>query len=261
MVTEAGFGADLGAEKFFDIKCRFGDLNPEAAVIVATVRALKMNGGIAKSDLGPENVEAVAAGAVNLQGHIENVRKFGVPPIVALNRFATDTDAEIAAVQAACDELGAKMVIADPWGGGGEGCLDLADAVWEALEAGEASYEPLYPLDMSLADKLDTVAREIYGAEGVDIDSKAAKEIAALEAAGLREVPVCIAKTQYSFSDDPTLLGRPRGFRITVREVTPSAGAGFVVAKTGNVMTMPGLGVAPSAMKVDIEDGVVSGLF
>jgi len=261
VVTEAGFGADLGAEKFFDIKCRFGGLEPGAAVIVATVRALKMNGGIAKSDLGPENVAAVAKGAVNLQGHIENVRKFGVPAVVALNRFVTDTEAEIAAVQAACDELGARMVVADPWGGGGEGCLDLADAVWEVLESGEASYKPLYPLDMGLADKIDTIAREIYGADGVDLDPKAVKEIAALEAAGLRDVPVCIAKTQYSFSDDPTKLGRPKGFRISVKEVTPSAGAGFVVAKTGNIMTMPGLGVEPSAMKVDVQDGVVTGLF
>jgi formate--tetrahydrofolate ligase len=261
VVTEAGFGADLGAEKFFDIKCRFGGLEPGAAVIVATVRALKMNGGVAKSDLGPENVEAVSSGAVNLQGHIENVRKFGVPPVVALNRFATDTDAEIAAVRSACEAVGARMVIADPWGSGGEGCLDLADAVWEVLESGKADYKPLYPLDMGLVEKLETVAREIYGAEGVDVDPKAAKEIASLEAAGLREVPVCIAKTQYSFSDDPTLLGRPSGFRISVREVTPSAGAGFVVAKTGSIMTMPGLGAEPSAMKVDIEDGVVTGLF
>jgi formate--tetrahydrofolate ligase len=261
VVTEAGFGADLGAEKFFDIKCRYGGLEPGAAVLVATVRALKMNGGVAKSDLGPENVEAVASGAVNLQGHIENVRKFGVPPVVALNRFATDSDAEIEAVRAACESVGARMVVADPWGGGGEGCLDLADAVWDVLESGEAKYEPLYPLDMGLADKLDTVAREIYGAEGVDVEPKAAKEIQVLEGAGLREVPVCIAKTQYSFSDDPTLLGRPRGFRISVREVTPSAGAGFVVAKTGSIMTMPGLGAEPSAMKVDIEGGVVSGLF
>jgi formate--tetrahydrofolate ligase len=261
VVTEAGFGADLGAEKFFDIKCRYGGLEPGAAVLVATVRALKMNGGVAKSDLGPENVEAVASGAVNLQGHIENVRKFGVPPVVALNRFATDSEAEIQAVRAACESVGARMVVADPWGGGGEGCLDLADAVWDVLESGEAKYEPLYPLDMGLADKLDTVAREIYGAEGVDVEPKAAKEIQVLEGAGLREVPVCIAKTQYSFSDDPTMLGRPRGFRISVREVTPSAGAGFVVAKTGSIMTMPGLGAQPSAMRVDIEDGVVNGLF
>jgi len=261
VVTEAGFGADLGAEKFFDIKCRFGGLEPGAAVIVATVRALKMNGGVAKSDLGPENVAAVTAGAVNLQGHIENVGKFGVPAVVALNRFATDSDAEIAAVEEACRASGARMVVADPWGGGGQGCLDLADAVWDVLESGEAKYRPLYPLELGLVENVETVAREIYGAEGVDIDPVAAKQITALEAAGLREVPVCIAKTQYSFSDDPTRLGRPRGFRISVREVTPSAGAGFVVAKTGSIMTMPGLGATPSAERVDIVDGVVTGLF
>ncbi|UCC27190.1 MAG: formate--tetrahydrofolate ligase [Gemmatimonadales bacterium] len=261
VVTEAGFGADLGAEKFFDIKCRFGGLKPEAAVIVATVRALKMNGGVGKNDLGPENVDAVRKGFANLRGHVENVRKFGVPPVVALNKFATDSDAEMQVVLEGCRELGVTAVVADPWGGGGEGCLDLADAVWEVLEGGEADFRPLYPDQMGLVEKIETVAREIYGAEGVDVDPKAAKEIAALEAAGLREAPVCIAKTQYSFSDDATLLGRPTGFRITVREVTPSAGAGFVVAKTGSIMTMPGLGAAPSAMKVDIHDGVVTGLF
>jgi formate--tetrahydrofolate ligase len=261
VVTEAGFGADLGAEKFFDIKCRFGGLKPEAAVIVATVRALKMNGGVGKNDLGPENVDAVRKGFANLRGHVENVRKFGVPPVVALNKFATDSDAEMQVVLDGCRELGVTAVVADPWGGGGEGCLDLADAVWEVLEGGEADFRPLYPDQMGLVEKIETVAREIYGAEGVDVDPKAAKEIAALEAAGLREAPVCIAKTQYSFSDDATLLGRPTGFRITVREVTPSAGAGFVVAKTGSIMTMPGLGAAPSAMKVDIHDGVVTGLF
>jgi len=261
VVTEAGFGADLGAEKFFDIKCRFGGLKPEAAVVVATVRALKMNGGVGKSDLVPENVEAVRKGFANLKGHVENIRKFGVPPVVALNRFATDTDAEMQVILDGCRELGVTAVLADPWGGGGEGCLELADAVWEVLEAGEADFKPLYPDGLGLIEKIETVAREIYGAEGVDVDPKAAKEIAALEAAGLRDAPVCIAKTQYSFSDDPSLLGRPTGFRITVREVTPSAGAGFVVAKTGSIMTMPGLGVEPSAMKVDIQDGVVTGLF
>ncbi|HSG46900.1 MAG TPA: formate--tetrahydrofolate ligase, partial [Longimicrobiales bacterium] len=261
VVTEAGFGADLGAEKFFDIKCRFGGLRPGAAVIVATVRALKMHGGMAKGELANENVDAVKRGFANLRGHVENVRKFGVPPVVALNKFATDTPAEIQAVLEACRELGVQAVEADPWGSGGPGCVDLADAVWNVLESGEADYRPLYPTDMGLAQKIETVAREIYGADGVDVDPKAAKEIAALEAAGLRDAPVCIAKTQYSFSDNPTLLGRPRGFRITVREVTPSAGAGFVVAKTGDIMTMPGLGVEPSAMKVDIHDGVVTGLF
>jgi formate--tetrahydrofolate ligase len=261
VVTEAGFGADLGAEKFFDIKCRFGNLRPGAAVIVATVRAIKMNGGVAKSDLGPENVEAVKAGFVNLKAHIENVRKFGVPVVVALNRFATDTESEIAAIIDGCDALGAQAVVADPWGGGGEGCLDLADAVWSLLESGDADYRPLYPDDMGLIEKMETVAREIYGADGLDIHPKAAKEIAVLEDAGLRDAPVCIAKTQYSFSDDATLLGRPTGFKIHVGEVTPSAGAGFVVAKTGNIMTMPGLAAKPSAMNVDLVDGVVSGLF
>jgi formate--tetrahydrofolate ligase len=261
VVTEAGFGADLGAEKFFDIKCRFGGLRPGAVVVVATVRALKMNGGMAKTDLATENVDATRKGFANLEGHVENVRKFGVPPVVALNRFATDTPAEIEAIRAGCEKMGVPMVVADPWGGGGEGCLDLADAVWDVLESGEADYRPLYPLDMGLADKIETIAREIYGAEGVDFDAQAAKEISTLEKAGLRDVPVCIAKTQYSFSDNPALLGRPRGFRITVREVTPSAGAGFVVAKTGSIMTMPGLGPTPSAMRVDVNDGVVSGLF
>jgi len=261
VVTEAGFGADLGAEKFFDIKCRFGGLNPEAAVIVATVRALKMNGGVAKDDLAAENVDAVKTGFANLQGHIENVRKFGVPPVVALNRFATDSDAELKAVLDGCEAMGARAVVADPWGRGGEGCLDLADAVWDILESGEASYAPLYPSEMGLIEKMETVAKEIYGADGLDIDPKAAKEIAVLEEAGLRDAPVCIAKTQYSFSDNPALLGRPSGFKIHVREVTPSAGAGFVVAKTGQIMTMPGLGAVPSAMNVDLQDGVVSGLF
>ncbi|MDT8340799.1 MAG: formate--tetrahydrofolate ligase [Longimicrobiales bacterium] len=261
VVTEAGFGADLGAEKFFDIKCRFGGLRPGAAVIVATVRALKMHGGMARNELANENVDAVKKGLANLRGHVENVRKFGVPPVVALNKFATDTPAEIQAVLEACRELGVQAVEADPWGTGGPGCVELADAVWSVLESGEADYRPLYSSDMGLVEKIETVAREIYGADGVDVDAKAAKEIAALEAAGLRDAPVCIAKTQYSFSDNPALLGRPSGFRITVRGVTPSAGAGFVVAKTGDIMTMPGLGAEPSAMKVDIRDGVVTGLF
>ncbi|MGB0542275.1 MAG: formate--tetrahydrofolate ligase [Longimicrobiales bacterium] len=261
VVTEAGFGADLGAEKFFDIKCRFGKLKPEAAVIVATVRALKMNGGKAKDDLATEDVDAVKRGFANLKGHAENVRKFGVPPVVALNRFATDTEAEIAAIVDGCADMGVRAVVANPWGEGGAGCLDLADAVWDVLESGDADYAPLYPEDMGLTEKMETIAREIYGADGVDIDPSAAREIAVLEEAGLRSAPVCIAKTQYSFSDDPKLLGRPTGFRISVREVTPSAGAGFVVARTGAIMTMPGLGAAPSAMNVDLVDGVVSGLF
>ncbi len=261
VVTEAGFGADLGAEKFFDIKCRFGDLRPGAAVIVATVRALKMNGGVAKDALRGEDVEAVKTGSANLQRHIENVRKFGVPPIVAVNKFATDSAAELQAVLDACREVGAQAVIADPWGGGGAGCLDLADAVQGVLDAGEADYRPLYADEGSLASKIETVAGEIYGADGVDIDPAASKQIARLEEIGLRDVPVCIAKTQYSFSDNPSLLGRPTGFRVTVREVTPAAGAGFVVVKTGNVMTMPGLAARPAAVGMDVVGDQVTGLF
>ncbi len=261
VVTEAGFGADLGAEKFFDIKCRFGDLEPGAAVIVATVRALKMNGGVAKDALGPENVDAVKRGFANLKAHIENVRKFGVPPVVALNRFASDSEAEVQAVLDGCREMGAAAVEADPWGGGGEGCLELADAVQDILDSGEADYRPLYGVDAPLVDKIDTVAREIYGADGVDYLPAAEKQIARLEQIGLRDVPVCIAKTQYSFSDNPALLGRPTGFRITVRDVTPSAGAGFVVVKTGDVMTMPGLAAKPAAANMGVVDGQVVGLF
>jgi formate--tetrahydrofolate ligase len=261
VVTEAGFGADLGAEKFFDIKCRFGGLRPGAVVIVATIRALKMNGGVTKDRLGHEDVDAVKRGFANLRAHVENVRKFGVPPVVAVNRFASDGDAEVAAVLEGCRAMGAVAVESDPWGGGGEGCLELADAVWDVLESGEADYRPLYELDAPIVDKIGTVAREIYGADGVDLLPAAAKQVAQLEAIGLRNVPVCIAKTQYSFSDNPALLGRPQGFRITVREVTPSAGAGFVVAKTGDIMTMPGLGARPAAANMDVVDGKVVGLF
>ncbi|MBT8405563.1 MAG: formate--tetrahydrofolate ligase [Gemmatimonadetes bacterium] len=261
VVTEAGFGADLGAEKFFDIKCRFGDLRPAAAVVVATIRALKMNGGRAKDELTTEDVEAVRRGFVNLQAHVENVRKFGVPPVVAINRFTSDTRAEIDVVLEGCRAMGATAVIADPWGGGGEGCLDLADAVQDVIDGGEADYRPLYPTEGSLVSKIEAVATQIYGADGVDVEPAAAKQIARLEAIGLRDVPVCIAKNQYSFSDDPTRLGRPTGHRITVREVTPSAGAGFVVVKTGSVMTMPGLAARPAAVGMDVVDGQVTGLF
>ena len=261
VVTEAGFGADLGAEKFFDIKCRFGGLSPKVAVVVATVRALKMHGGVPKTDLTTENVDAVKRGVVNLLGHVENVRKFGVPALVALNRFTSDTDAEVQVVLDACKEIGVTAVEADPWGGGGEGCLDLADAVWDAVQADEADFQPLYPNDLGLAEKIETVAKEIYGAEGVDFAPAAAKEITKLEEVGLRTSPVCIAKTQYSFSDDPTKLGRPRGFRIGVREVTASAGAGFVVAKTGSIMTMPGLAATPAAEGMSLSDeGEIRGL-
>ena len=261
VVTEAGFGADLGAEKFFDIKCRMGGLAPEAVVIVATIRALKMHGGVSKADLAAENVEALEAGMENLFGHVENVGRFGVPAVVAINRFASDTPAEIQALMSACRDRGVRAIEADPHGGGGEGCLDLADAVWDTVHSGEASFEPLYADGIPLAEKIETVATKIYGASGVDFQSGVEDELQRLESSGLGEAPVCIAKTQYSFSDNPALLGRPTGFRIAVREVTPSAGAGFIVAKTGDIMTMPGLAATPAAMNMSIDDeGVISGL-
>ena len=261
VVTEAGFGADLGAEKFFDIKCRMGGLEPQAVVVVATIRALKMHGGVAKDALQSENVKALRTGAVNLQAHVANVRKFGVPPVVAINRFASDSDAEVAALRAMCEEWGVPVVEADPHGQTGTGCLELADAVTAIVEAGEADYRPLYPNDMGLREKIGVIASEIYGADGVDFLGEASTAIDRLESIGMRDVPVCVAKTQYSFSDNPTLLGRPSGFKVTVREVTPSAGAGFVVAKTLNIMTMPGLAARPAAAGMSIKDnGEIVGL-
>ncbi|MXX73111.1 MAG: formate--tetrahydrofolate ligase [Gemmatimonadetes bacterium] len=261
VVTEAGFGADLGAEKFFDIKCRLGGLSPDAVAIVATIRALKMNGGASKDSLATEDVEALGRGLENLYGHVENVAKFGVPAVVALNRFASDTPAEVAAVLDGCAARGIRAVEADPHGGGGAGCVDLADAVWEIANSGDADFRPLYPDKMPLREKIETVATEIYGASGVDFAPAVPGELERLESFGLANAPVCIAKTQYSFSDNPALLGRPRGFRITVREVTPSAGAGFVVVKTGSIMTMPGLAARPASLNMTIdEDGVISGL-
>lgn len=260
-VTEAGFGADLGAEKFFDIKARTGGLKPEVAVVVGTIRALKMHGGVPKNALTEENVDALKRGMVNIVAHVENVRKFHVPPVVAINRFVSDTDAEVEAFREAMEEIGVPVAVADPWGGGGKGVLDLADLVLQVMDKGEADFQPLYPLDMGLKDKIETVAREIYGADGVDYEPKASREIKSLEDIGLRDVPVCIAKTQYSFSDDATKLGRPKGFRIKVREVTPSAGAGFVVAKAGDIMTMPGLASTPAAEGMSVEsDGTIIGL-
>ncbi len=262
VVTEAGFGADLGAEKFFDIKCRVGDLEPEAAVVVSTIRSLKTNGGVPKTELEGENVEAVRRGIPNLEKHIDIVRRFGVPPIVALNRFHSDTEAELAAVEQACGELGVTVARSEGHARGGEGTLDLADAVLAELEKGDGNFAPLYPSEMPLAEKIETVAREVYGADGVDLQGPARKSIEKLESIGLRELPVCIAKTQYSLSDDPTLLGRPEGFRITVRNVNPSAGAGFVVALTGDVLTMPGLPKRPAAAGMSVDsDGRVVGLF
>ncbi len=261
VVTEAGFGADLGAEKFFDIKCRLGGLSPDAVAIVATIRALKMNGGASKDSLATEDVGALGRGMENLYGHVENVARFGVPAVVALNRFASDTGAEVATVLDGCAARGIRAVEADPHGGGGAGCLDLADAVWEIANSGEAAFRPLYPDHLSLKEKIETVATKIYGAEGVDFQPGVTAELERLESFGMADAPVCIAKTQYSFSDDPTLLGRPHGFRIAVREVTPSAGAGFVVVKTGSIMTMPGLAAKPAALNMTIDgDGVIGGL-
>ena len=261
VVTEAGFGADLGAEKFFDIKCRLGGLSPDAVAIVATIRALKMNGGASKESLAQEDVAALERGMANLFGHVENVGRFGVPAVVALNRFASDTPAEVKALLDGCAAQGVTAVEADPHGGGGEGCLGLADAVWELAHGGTAAFQPIYPDDMPLAQKIETVAERIYGASGVDFLPGVEDELSRLESFGLADAPVCIAKTQYSFSDNPALLGRPKGFRITVRGVTPSAGAGFVVAKTGAIMTMPGLAAKPAALSMSIsDDGVVGGL-
>lgn len=261
-VTEAGFGADLGAEKFFDIKCRAGDLRPDAAVIVATVRALKMHGGLAAAALGAEDVDAVRRGTANLQRHIENVRRFGVPPIVALNRFATDTGAETAAVLDTCRELNVPCGVADVHARGGDGALELADRLLDELTRAEADFRPLYPLDAPIATKIETIATQIYQAEGVTYSARARKDIASLEAIGLRDVPVCMAKTQYSFSDNPSIRGAPTGFHIHVREVSPSTGAGFVVAHTGDIMTMPGLPKRPAAESMNVAaDGTITGLF
>ena len=261
VVTEAGFGADLGAEKFFDIKCRLAGLRPDAAVIVATVRALKMNGGVPKDALGTENLDALKRGAANLEKHIENIGKFGVPAVVAVNVFPTDTEAELSLIEDLCARLGAPAVRSEVWAKGGAGGLALADAV-EAALARPADFHPIYDEKNGIAEKIETIAREIYGADGVDFTPEARKQMAEMQEIGMTETPVCMAKTQYSFSDNPVLLGRPTGFRITVRELRAACGAGFVVALTGNVLTMPGLPKQPAAMGMDItEDGIITGLF
>ena len=261
VVTEAGFGADLGAEKFFDIKCRLAGLIPAAVVIVATVRALKMNGGVAKDALAAENLEALRRGAANLEKHIENIGKFGVPAVVAVNVFPTDTEAELSLLEELCTRLGVRAVRSEVWAKGGAGGLALADAALAAL--GKPShFRPIYDEKKPIAEKIETIAREIYGADGVDFTPEAQQQIAEMENVGMGAAPVCMAKTPYSFSDNPTLLGRPTGFRITVRALRASCGAGFVVALTGNVLTMPGLPKIPAAMGMDItEDGVITGLF
>ncbi|MBR4957995.1 MAG: formate--tetrahydrofolate ligase [Phascolarctobacterium sp.] len=261
-ITEAGFGADLGAEKFFDIKCRYAGLKPDAVVLVATVRALKMHGGVPKSELTTPNVEAVKKGIVNLEKHIENVKKFGVPLVVAINIFAQDTPEELEAVREHCAKHGVNVALSDVFARGGEGGIELAKEVVALVEGGTANFKPIYEDEMPLKQKIETVAREIYGADGVNFSNDAEKALAEFEAMGYGNLPVCMAKTQYSFSDDQTLLGRPSGFKITIKNCRISAGAGFVVVLTGDIMTMPGLPKVPAAEKIDVSDeGVISGLF
>ena len=261
-ITEAGFGADLGAEKFFDIKCRMAGLKPDAVVLVATVRALKYNGGVEKAELNNENLEALEKGIVNLEKHIENLQKYGVPVVVTLNSFVSDTEAEIAFVKRFCEERGCEFALANVWAKGGEGGVALAEKVLETLEKKESHFKVLYEDHLSLKEKIETVAREIYGAGYVSFAPVALTQLAKLEKMGFGEFPVCMAKNQYSLSDDPKLLGRPVGFEMNVREVYVSAGAGFVVVLTGAVMTMPGLPKAPAAYGIDVNDnGVITGLF
>ena len=262
VVTEAGFGADLGAEKFFDIKCRMAGLKPDAVVLVATVRALKYNGGVAKTDLGSENLEALKAGIGNLEKHIENLQKYNVPVVVTLNRFVTDTDAELKFVQEFCEARGCEFSLSEVWEKGGEGGIDLANKVLKTLETKPSNFKPLYEDQLSIKEKIETVAKEIYGASSVTYDQAAIKAIEKIEALGFDKLPVCMAKNQYSLSDDPNKLGRPENFNVNIREVYVSAGAGFVVAITGTIMTMPGLPKVPAAERIDVDDnGVITGLF
>ncbi len=262
VLTEAGFGADLGAEKFFDIKCRFGQLKPEVAVVVATVRALKMHGGVKKDALGTPDVAALKRGMVNLEAHVRNVQKFGVPVVVALNRFVSDTPEEMDVVLQAAKGWGARAALSDVWAKGGEGGEAVATEILALLAEGKAEFKPIYDVAQPIKAKIETIAREIYGADGVDYTAAAEKNIAQCEAMGLGGTPVCMAKTQYSFSDDATKLGRPTGFRLTIRDVSPSAGAGFVVALAGEIMTMPGLSKTPSAEAIRVHpDGTIEGLF
>lgn len=262
VLTEAGFGADLGAEKFFDIKCPAGDLTPEVAVVVATVRALKLNGGVAKGDLGDPDSAAVERGLANLERHLENLEKFGVPVIVALNRFSTDSREELSMVLDSCKDRGTRVELCEVWEKGGEGGQPIAETIVDVLREGTATFRPLYDHAAPIKTKIETIATEIYRADEVEYDSRALRGIKQLEAAGLNGTPVCMAKTQYSFSDDPSLLGAPTGFRIHIRDVYPSAGAGFVVAVTGDIMTMPGLGKTPAAENMHLAaDGTIEGLF
>lgn len=260
-VTEGGFGADLGAEKFMDIKCRMADLHPDCVVLVATARALKYNGGVPKTETSQPNLEALKKGIVNLEKHIENIQKFGVPLVVAINRFVTDPDEELEYIEEFCRERGCEFALSEVWEKGGEGGLALAEAVIKTLEEKESNYKPIYDVNLSIKEKIETIAREIYGADGVTYSAAANREITRMEKLGLDKMPICMAKTQYSLSDDDKKLGRPTGFTINVRELYPSAGAGFLVALTGNVMTMPGLPKVPAANNIDVVDGKIVGLF
>ena len=261
VVTEAGFGADLGAEKFFDIKCRYAGLKPDVAVIVATVRALKMNGGVAKDNLAEENLDALKVGSANLLRHLDNVAKYGVPAVVAINRFPTDTEAELELLRDLCKEKGIDVVLSEVFAKGGEGGMELAKEVINICENQKSDFHTLYDVNDSIEDKMNTIATEIYGADGVDFTADALKQVRELEKLGLDRRPICVAKTQYSFTDDPKKLGAPKNFRITVREVKVSAGAGFIVALTGSIMTMPGLPKVPAANGMDIlSDGTIIGL-
>ena len=262
LVTEAGFGADLGAEKFFDIKCRKSGLRPDAVVLVATVRALKYNGGVSKAELNNENVEAVKKGIVNLEKHIENLKKYGVPVVVTLNNFVFDTDAEINVIKEKCEEMGATFSIAKVWEKGGEGGIELAEKVIETIETKENNFKLLYEDELSIEEKINKVCKEIYGAKGVSFSAKARKTLKQIDEIGLSKLPICIAKTQYSLSDNPALLGRPTDFEVTVKELRISAGAGFIVVLLGDIMTMPGLPKKPAALSIDIDEkGNVVGLF
>lgn len=261
-ITEAGFGSDLGAEKFFDIKCRFAGLKPSCVVLVATIRALKYNGGVPKTELTEENVEALKKGIVNLKTHVENMHKFGVPVVVAINRFHTDTDAEIKVIEETCKELGVEVSLAEIFAKGGEGGIDLADKVCKTIDTKESNFSPIYDEKLPIKEKLDIIAKEIYRADGVEYTVQAEKAIKEITDLGFDNIPICVAKTQYSLSDDPTKLGKPEGFKITVSDVRLSAGAGFVVVYTGSIMTMPGLPKKPAAFNIDCDnEGNITGLF
>lgn len=261
-ITEAGFGADLGAEKFMDIKCRMSGLKPDVVVLVATIKALKYNGGVPKSDVSKPNMDALKNGIVNLEKHIENLQKFGVPVVVTLNKFITDTDVETTFVKEFCENMGADFALAEVWEKGGAGGIELANRVLNTLETKKSNFAPIYPLDISIEDKIKTICTEIYGAKGVVFEPAARKQMDTLTKLGFDNIPICMAKTQYSLSDNPALLGRPTDFEITVRDMYVSAGAGFIVVLTGDILTMPGLPKQPAAYSIDVdENGRITGLF